>query len=190
MRWVKDDRIESGVRAVLARPRIKTVVSPYSDDAVRIASFQNGEIDVAVNIPPHMANIIANHPNVFLTTAPSVRTIQLMYYTHQYDAQHKLVGPYPGPTADKRVRWAMNYAVDVDDIIKNVLDGKAQRVGLMLTDRHFGFDPAIKPIKQDLAKSKQLLAEAGFPGGLEITLNSPQGRYVATRKWPRPSPGS
>jgi ABC-type transport system substrate-binding protein len=148
------------------RPRVKTLVfRPIPDDAVRVAALQNGEVDVAVNIPPHMANIIANHPKLFLTTAPSVRTIQLMYYTHQYDAQHKLVGPYPGPTADKRVRWAMNYAVDVDDIIKNVLDGKAQRVGLMLTDRHFGFDPAIKPIKQDLAKSKQLLTEAGFPGG-------------------------
>jgi peptide/nickel transport system substrate-binding protein len=80
------------------------------------------------------------------------------------------------------VRLAMNYAVDVDDIIKNVLDGKAVRTALMLTDKHFGFDPGIKPIKQDLAKSKQLLAEAGFPSGLEITLNSPQGRYVRDKE--------
>src|SRR2546427_16587 len=151
-------------------------------DALRVAALQNGEVDVAVNIPPHLASIIANHPKLFLTTAPSVRTIQLMYYTHQYDAQHKLIGPYPGPTADRRVRLAMNYAVDVDDIIKNVLDGKAVRTALMLTDKHFGFDPGIKPIKQDLAKSKQLLAEAGFPNGLEITLNSPQGRYVRDKE--------
>src|SRR5205807_2565072 len=88
---------------------------------------------------------IANHPKLFLTTAPSVRTIQLMYYTHQYDAQHKLIGPYPGPTADRRVRLAMNYAVDVDDIIKNVLDGKAVRTALMLTDKHFGFDHRTQP---------------------------------------------
>jgi len=147
-----------------------------------VAALQNGEIDVAVNIPPHLANIIANHPKLFLTTAPSVRTIQLLYYTHHYDAQHKLVGPYQGPTADKRVRWAMNYAVDVDDIIKNVLDGKAQRTALMLTDRHFGFDPALRPIRQDLAKSKQLLAEAGYSNGFEITLNSPQGRYVRDKE--------
>jgi peptide/nickel transport system substrate-binding protein len=164
-------------------PRVKTLIfRPIPDDAVRVAALQNGEVDVAVNIPPHMANIIANHPKLFLTTAPSVRTIQLMYYTHQYDAQHKLVGPYPGPTADKRVRWAMNYAVDVDDIIKNVLDGKAVRTALMLTDRHFGFDPGLKPVKQDLGKAKQLLAEAGYPTGIEITLNSPQGRYVRDKE--------
>ena len=185
VRWVKDDSIELEANEQYWRgaPRIKTLVfRPIPDDAVRVAALQNGEVDVAVNIPPHLANIIANHPKLFLSTAPSVRTIQLLYYTHHYDAQHKLVGPYQGPTADKRVRWAMNYAVDVDDIIKNVLDGKAQRTGLMLTDRHFGFDPALKPIRQDLAKTKQLLAEAGFPNGLEITLNSPQGRYVRDKE--------
>ncbi len=53
-------------------PKIKTVVfRPIPDDAVRVAALQNGEIDVAVNIPPHLANIIANHPKIFLTTAPS-----------------------------------------------------------------------------------------------------------------------
>ena len=33
----------------------------------------------------------------------------------------------------------------------------------MLTSMHFGFDPALKPIKQDLARTKKLLAEAGLP---------------------------
>src|SRR5438093_11141755 len=123
-------------------PRIKTVVfKPIPDDAVRVAALQNGEIDVAVNIPPHLATIIANHPKLFLSTAPSVRTIQLMYYTHQYDAQHKLVGPYAGPVADRRVRLAINHAVDVDEIIKSVLDGKGVRGATMPTHRHLRFDP-------------------------------------------------
>jgi peptide/nickel transport system substrate-binding protein len=149
---------------------------------VRVAALQNGEVDVAVNIPPHMANIIANHPKIFLTTAPSIRTIQLMFYTAQFDAQNKLVGPYQGPTADKRVRQAITLALDVDEIIKGVLDGKAQRVATMLPSMHFGYDPSLKPVKQDVAKAKKLLAEAGFPNGLEITLNSPQGRYVRDKE--------
>ena len=185
VRWVKDDRIELEANEQYWRgaPRVaKVVFRPIPDDAVRVAALQNGEIDLAVNIPPHLATVIANHPKLFLSTAPSVRTIQLLYYTHQYDAQHKLVGPYPGPTADRRVRLAMNYAVDVDDIIRTVLDGKATRVATMLTDKHFGFDPSIKPIKPDPARVKQLLTEAGFPGGLEITLNSPQGRYIRDKE--------
>ena len=184
-RWVKDDRIELEANEQYWRgaPRIKKLVfRPIPDDAVRVAALRNGEIDVAVNIPPHLATIIANHPKLFLSTAPSVRTIQLMYYTHQYDAQHKLVGPYAGPVADRRVRLAINHAVDVDEIIKSVLDGKGVRVATMLTDRHFGFDPQLKPIKQDLTRTKQLLAEAGFPGGVDMVLNGPQGRYVRDKE--------
>ena len=149
---------------------------------MRVAALQNGEIDVAVNIPPHLANIIANHPRLFLSTAPSVRTIQLMYYTHQFDAQHKLVGPYPGPVADRRVRLAMNHAVDVDEVIRTVLDGKGLRVATMLTERHFGFDPKLAPIKHDPARTQQLLAEAGYPGGVDMVFNAPQGRYVRDKE--------
>jgi peptide/nickel transport system substrate-binding protein len=185
VRWVKDDRIELEGNDGYWRgaPRIKRLVfKPIPDDAVRVAALQNGEVDVAVNIPPHLANIIANHPRLFLSTAPSVRTIQLMYYTHQFDAQHKLVGPYPGPVADRRVRLAMNHAVDVDEVIRTVLDGKGLRVATMLTEKHFGFDPKLAPIKPDLARTRQLLAEAGYPGGLDIVLNAPQGRYVRDKE--------
>src|SRR6266699_1490091 len=101
VKWSKDEEIvlEADPGHWRGSPRIKTVVfRPIPDDAVRVAALQNGEIDVAVNIPPHLANIIANHPKLLLSTAPSIRTIQLLFVTHEYDAQHKLVGPYKGPT--------------------------------------------------------------------------------------------
>jgi peptide/nickel transport system substrate-binding protein len=185
VRWSKDEEIvlEANDQYWRGAPKIKTVVfRPIPDDAVRVAALQNGEVDVAVNIPPHLANIIAGHPKIFLSTAPSIRTLQLMFVTHEYDAQHKLVGPYKGVTADKRVRQAIAYALDVDEIIKGVLDGKAMRTATLLTPLHFGYDPSLKPIKQDLGKVKQLLTEAGYPSGLEITLNSPQGRYVRDKE--------
>src|SRR2546428_10612144 len=101
-----------------------------------------------------------------------------MFYTHQMDAQHKPTGPYAGPTADKRVRQAIAYAIDADEIIKGVLDGKGVRVATMLPSMHFGYDPKLQPLKADLARAKKLLAEAGFGGGVEITLHGPRGRYV------------
>src|SRR5437773_4488763 len=181
VKWSKDEEIvlEADPGHWRGSPRIKTVVfRPIPDDAVRVAALQNGEIDVAVNIPPHLANIIANHPKLFLSTAPSIRTLQLMFVTHEYDAQHKLVGPYKGPTVDKRVRQAIAYAIDADEIIKGVLDGKGVRVATMLPSMHFGYDPSLRPIKQDVDKAKKLLAEAGFAGGLDVTLHGPRGRYV------------
>src|SRR5258705_12532217 len=122
------------------------------------------------------------HPRSFVPTAPSIRRLQLISLTHEYDAQHKPVGPYKGVTADKRGRQAIAYALDVEEIIKGVLAGKAMRTATLLTPLHFGYDPALKPIKQDLGKVKQLLTEAGFPDGLELTLNSPQGRYVRDKE--------
>jgi peptide/nickel transport system substrate-binding protein len=185
VRWSKDEEIvlEANEQYWRGAPKIKTVVfRPIPDDAVRVAALQNGEVDVAVNIPPHLANIIANHPKIFLSTAPSIRTLQLMYVTHEYDAQHKPVGPYKGVTADRRVRQAITSAIDADEIVKNVLDGKAIRTATMLTPLHFGYDASLKPVKQDVAKTKKLLAEAGFGNGLDLTLNSPQGRYVRDKE--------
>jgi peptide/nickel transport system substrate-binding protein len=185
VRWSKDDEIvlEANPHYWRGAPKVKVVVfRPIPDDAVRVAALQNGEIDLAVNIPPHLATIIGNHPRIFLSTAPSIRTIQLMFYAHQMDKDHKPVGPYPGPTADKRVRQAIAFALDGDEIIKGVLDGKGIRVATMLPSMHFGFDPALKPIKQDVGKTRKLLAEAGYPNGIEITLNSPQGRYVRDKE--------
>jgi peptide/nickel transport system substrate-binding protein len=186
VRWAKDEEIvlEANDGWWRGAPKIKTVLfRPIPDDAVRVAALQNGEIDVAVNIPPHLANPIANHPKLFLTTAPSIRTIQLMFQTHSFDEKtHMATGVYDGPTKDKRVRQAIQYALDVDEIVKGVLDGKAMRMATMLTPLHFGYDASLKPIKQDLAKVKKLLAEAGYPNGVEITLNGPQGRYVRDKE--------
>jgi peptide/nickel transport system substrate-binding protein len=185
VKWSKDEEIVLEANAAYFRgaPKIKTaIIKPIPDDAVRVAALQNGEIDVAVNIPPHLGAIIDKHPRLFLSTAPSIRTIQLMYYTHQMDAQHKPTGPYSGPTSDKRIRQAIAYAIDVDELIKTVLDGKGVRVATMLTPMHFGYDPSLKPIKQDVARAKKLLAEAGFPNGVDITLNGPQGRYVRDKE--------
>jgi peptide/nickel transport system substrate-binding protein len=185
VRWSKDEEIvmEAFPGHWRGAPNIKTVVfKPIPDDAVRVAALQNGEIDVAVNIPPHLAPVIDKHPRIFLSTAPSIRTIQLMIYTHQMDASHKPTGPYNGPTADKRVRQAIAYAIDADEIIKGVMDGKAVRVATMLPSMHFGYDPSLKPIKQDLARTKKLLADAGLPNGVDIVLNGPQGRYVRDKE--------
>src|SRR4030095_11985200 len=175
VRWSKDEEIvlEANNAYWRGAPNIKTVLSrPIPDDAVRVAALQNGEIDLAVNIPPHLGAIIDRHTKLLLSPAPSVRpppptlsalvaahatlslppapsirTIQLMFYTHQMDAQHKVTGTYNGPTADKRVRQAIAYAIDADELIKTVLDGKGIRVATMLPSMHFGFDAKLQPIK-------------------------------------------
>jgi peptide/nickel transport system substrate-binding protein len=108
--------------------------------------------------------------------------IYIWIYTHKFDKDHKVIGPVDWPTKDKRVRQAINYAVNVDEIIKTVLEGNGIRTATVLTDKHFGFDSKLQPYKQDLAKAKQLLADAGFPNGIDIVLNAPDGRYLKDKE--------
>jgi peptide/nickel transport system substrate-binding protein len=83
-----------------------------------------------------------------------------------------------GAVANKKVRQAIFYAIDLDTIIKKVLEGNAIKQGVPFTKYHFGYDPNIKPNSYDPEKAKKLMAEAGYPKGFDLTLNSPNGRYL------------
>ena len=69
------------------------------------------------------------------------------------------------PFDNKLVRQALNYAVDRDSIVKLVLNGRAQSANGVLTPGIPGHDPLLSGYYYDLAKAKQLLAEAGYPEG-------------------------
>jgi peptide/nickel transport system substrate-binding protein len=184
-RWVKDEQIvlEANDQWWGGPPSVKTLVfRPIPEHAVRVAALQAGEVDVAVNIPPHLVSTIDKHPRLYVSKAPSVRPIFIPVYTYQFDTAHKPVGPVEGPTKDKRVRQAMLAAVNPDEIINTVLEGNAIRVATPVTPKHFGFDKSLAPVKQDLNRVKSLLADAGFPGGIELTLNSPDGRYLKDKE--------
>jgi len=75
------------------------------------------------------------------------------------------------PMMDRRVRMAANLSIDADSIIKHVLNGLGDRVATVVNPMAFGWDPAIKPYTQDLAQAKKLLADAGYPNGLDITFH-------------------
>jgi peptide/nickel transport system substrate-binding protein len=86
------------------------------------------------------------------------------------------------PFDDKRVRQAMNYAIDVDSIIKNVLDGNAQRIAGPIAKDMFGYDPSVQPYPYDPNKARALLNEAGLGDGFAITMNTPSGRYLKDKE--------
>jgi peptide/nickel transport system substrate-binding protein len=73
-------------------------------------------------------------------------------------------------------------AVNPDEIIRTILGGQAVRTASILTSGHFGFDSTLKPVESSVARAKRLLAEAGYSNGIELTLNSPQGRYLKDKE--------
>jgi peptide/nickel transport system substrate-binding protein len=90
-----------------------------------------------------------------------------------------ILNPSAGPLADKRVRQAINYAIDKDKIIKGLFNGHAKPLTGPLASFNEGFDasaPVPYPYNPD--KARQLLADAGLSGGFQFTIDTPSGRYV------------
>ena len=74
----------------------------------------------------------------------------------------------PGPIQDRRVRQALNYAIDKQAITEVLLGGRAIPAGQPAAHYITGYNPELKPYPYDPAQAKRLLAEAGYPNGFEM----------------------
>ncbi len=169
-RWIKDDHIELRANDNYWRgaPKIKRAIfRPIPEATTRVAALQTQEVDIIVNIPPHLERLMNWKGRSFVSKVPSVRVIFMAF--------DNLKG---GPAADRRFRQALAQAIDLDTIIKKVLERNAIRLGSPLTKYHFGYDPAIKPYDYNPEIAKKLLAEAGYDKGIDFVINSSNGRYL------------
>ena len=143
------------------KPAFKYVrVRIIPEQATQIAELMSGGVDVIKAVPPDQMDVINKSGAARTSTSPILRTAML-----QLD-QAGRTGK--NPFQDKRVRQAANLAVDMDAIIKHVLNGLGDRTATTINPMAFGFDPSVKPYKQDAAAAKKLLAEAGYPSGFEV----------------------
>ena len=158
--WVKDERLvlEANPDYWGGSPRIQTVIfQPIPESATRIAALEAGDVDIITAVPPEYVDQAPG--GVEIATVPGTRAFYL--------GMNVNVEPFD----DVRVRQAMNYAIDVESIIENVLNGLARRIDNPLLPEAFGY--AATPVySYDLDKARSLLAEAGYPDGFEMELDT------------------
>jgi len=148
-----------------AKPAFKYVrVRIIPEQATQIAEVISGGVDIIKAVPPDQMDVINKSGQARTATSPILRTALL-----QLDQAAR---SGPNPFTDRRVRQAANQAVDMDAVIKHVLNGLGDRVATGINPMAFGWDPSLKPYKQDLAAAKKLLADAGYPNGLDIRFNT------------------
>src|SRR3989454_4832811 len=132
----------------------------------RLAALLSGEIDIMKDVPPHAVEAVERSGRARLPATVSSRINYLA-----------LVNLKPGPLQDVRVRRAMNHAVDVDELIKQVLRGRATRMCGPLSPANVDYAP-VECYKHDVARAQALFREAGVdPTKLQLTLDTPAGRY-------------
>jgi len=151
------------------KPHIDRVIfKPIADAATRVAALKTGQVDLITNVPPQNAASIEEGRTTKLASARSLRQVFFAFNVND-----------PGPQQKRLVRQALNYAVNVDAIIKTVMGGHAFRLNSALPPQYFGYNPTIKAYTYDPAKAKELLAKAGFPNGngIDLLVRCPTGRY-------------
>jgi len=160
------DRLQAGLQVELeanttywgGAPSLQSIIFRIIPETVaRITSIDTGEIDLTWTIPPDQLPKLKQNTN--LTVAP---TPSYTYYFLWMNAKRPVF-------TDKRVRQALCYAVDVDSIVKNLLNGIGTRAQAPIPASVFGF-AAQTPYAYDPKKAQQLLADAGVKPGTEIDL--------------------
>jgi len=86
------------------------------------------------------------------------------------------------PFEDIRVRQAIAHAINEEEIIGKIMRGQATLANQVPDVPTVGYDASIKRLDYDPAKAKQLLADAGYADGFEITVAGPNDRYVNDEK--------
>lgn len=169
--WPKDGtvRLEAwdGYRRGKAFPE-KMVVRHVPEPSTRVFELAAGTAQVASAIPIETIPMIRANPKlevVSLTGGSALSYVINLYKTTP-------------PLRDKRVRQAMNHAVDREAIARSILGGRGAAMPSPLWPGWLGASNEVRPYAYDPEKAKALLKEAGYPNGFSFRWTVTQGVFV------------
>ena len=163
---------EPGVRVVLARndqywggaPKVRQAIYvPIIEAQARLSAIKTGEIDLTMDVPPDSLADLRKDPDVVVAETNS----SAVWYV-ALNTRHPAL-------KDKRVRQALNYAVQKEAIIRDILKGTAIVATTPLSPVYGPYheDKTVR-YPYDPEKAKALLKEAGFANGFDVTFFVPE----------------
>jgi peptide/nickel transport system substrate-binding protein len=171
--WKKDESVslEANPDYWGGAPAIKKLSwRAIPEDAARLAELRSAGADLIDNVVPEQVDSLKGGS----TRVESIPSDFIMFVA--------IDTTRPGPLQDKRVRQALNYAVDVDAIATNVVGGLAKRISVSLPADAFGYPSDLQPYPYDPAMAKKLLADAGVGSGFKVPFISRNGRYLKDKE--------
>jgi ABC-type transport system substrate-binding protein len=125
---------------------------------VAVLKFLKGELDTLERLSSDQYVRFRNTP----AWAPYLQEIPTM------NVFGEVMDVTKPPFDDKRVRQAMNYALNKDDTVR-LNNGRAVVAHGVLPPLMPGYDPTMRPYPYDPARARALLAAAGYPNGFDVT---------------------
>lgn len=149
-------------------PQVETLeLINLGEPAARVQALQSGQVDLAINLTPDQLPLV-EQAGATAQTSPAPQVMSLAYFQTA-----------EGPVTDVRVRQALNYAVDKAAMAESLLGGLAAPASQGVTPGTFGYNPDLEPYPYDPDTARELLAEAGFGDGLQLTADVVVGTYAA-----------
>jgi peptide/nickel transport system substrate-binding protein len=156
----------------------EVVYTPIKSDPTRVAALLSGDVDMLTDLPTQDVARLRQDAKLKIVDGPEVRTIFFAPDIGSAELKYSSVKG-KNPFADKRVRQAMNMALDREAIKRNIMRGLSIPAALMVPPGVNGHSADLDvPPKVDIDAAKKLLADAGYPDGFEVRLNCPNNRYV------------
>jgi ABC-type transport system substrate-binding protein len=120
-----------------------------------------GQNDFAYQVPPRLMPLIDKAKNLQKVTGPTLYCLQLYFNVAKT------------PLDKLKVRQAINHALDRNSFVKASLAGVGEPAYMNLPKSHWAYDPTLVGLyPHNIALAKKLLAEAGFPNGIDLTVGS------------------
>ncbi|MEO6986025.1 MAG: ABC transporter substrate-binding protein [Paralcaligenes sp.] len=158
------------------------VFQPISQESTRTAALISGEMDLILPVPIQDWPQLEKQPNIQVQHRPETRPL---VFGMDQRRDELLFSNVKGknPFKDKRVREAMNLAVDTNVINQKIMRGAGRPIGTLIADSINGYDESFgKPYKSDPKKAKELLTQAGYPNGFSVQMDCPNDRYINDEK--------
>lgn len=156
-----------------------------TNDATRTASLLSGDLDFIDQVPTTDLARLRNDQRLHLSETVGLRLIFLgLDHTRAENENSPFITDNDGrplgrnPLRDVRVRRALSMAIDRQAITSRIMDGAATPANQFLPPGTFSHVPDLPPIPYDPEGARRLLAEAGYPNGFRIQLNTPNDRYI------------
>lgn len=149
-------------------PKTKQIkFTVVSDDNTRFMQLQAGQADIVSDLPFTMANMAQSDDKIKLDVFESTQMRYLILNTTQ------------APFNNQAVRKALEYALNKKELAE-VVAGKygAPAVALVSEAEGKWFNKDLKVEEYNPQKAKQMLADAGFPKGVDFTLSIRSGSEV------------
>ena len=183
--WVKDDHItlEAFDGYWRGRPALdKIIFKVIPDPSARLLALEVGEVHGIEYPNPTDFDRIRANKKLALMSEPGMNVgYMAMNAGYGYtdankngmkdaDEPWEKTPGYYEPLTKKQVRQAINMAIDKQSIVKNIYKGTASVAKNGMPPFMLGYNDKVADYPYDPKRAKQLLAEAGYPNGFEVTL--------------------